>query len=337
MKIKKIFAAGLLSLAPLVSGTANAQEFVLKFAIPTPPADDSVTAWIHGFEKAVEEKTSGQIDVQLFFGGQLGSIPATIEGVTMGTIEAAFTLVGFLSALDSRYQVLDATGLFETEAHANRAFRDPEVRAMFAEFGTQSRSELLGLFTNGQTAIASKQPITTTADLEGIKIRSGGASPLINKPLETLGASPVSFSLGEVLPALQTGTLDASIANLQVYVNFKYGDVANQVIYVPGSFLGVASIISKDFLDRIGPDLAAAVHEAATESLPLYDNQNASDREKYEGLWKTSGGTLNTFDDAEKQKYLDITRSATADVLADNEQLNADYGILADAAKRAAE
>ena len=336
MRFTKIAATGALALA-LSAGSLAAQDYTLKFAIPTPAAEDSVNAWIHGFEKLVEQKTQGRIDVQLFFGGQLGSIPTTIEGVAMGTVEAAFTLIGFLSSVDPRYQVLDASGLFQDEAHANRAFRDPEVRAMFAEFGQRSRTQLLAAFTNGQTALVSRQPIAGTGSFDGLKIRTGGATPLVNRPLEALGASPVSLSIGEVLPALQTGTIDAAVANTQVFVNFKYGDVADEAVYLPGNFLVVGAIISQDFLDRIGPELAEALQDAAAEALPRYDGMNAEDRAKFEGLWAEAGGTLRQFDPEERARYLEVTRAATEEVLDQNPQLRADYGVLADAARRTAE
>lgn len=334
MNLRAYALVGVLMATTMVPSMSMAQEHVLKVSIASAPVDDAVFGWIHEFERRVEERTEGRIDVQLYYAGQLGSIPATIEGVAMGTVEVAFSLVGFLSAVDPRYQVLDASGLFDDEAHASRVFRDPEVRRMFSEFGLQSDTELFALFTNGQTALASRTPVSEVADFSGLKIRTGGATPLVNRPLENLGAAPVSLSLGEVLPSIQTGVLDGAIANLQVFTSFQYADVAGEATYLPGNFLVVSALISRDFLRRLGPELEAIVREEAENALAVYDEKSPSDRTAFEQAWIDSGGNLNTLSETESEFFLNATSAAVDEVLAQDPRLRADYEVLAEAAER---
>lgn len=332
MKIRDILLTGVMGLS--VPGLAAAQEYVLRIAIASPPAEDAVNGWIRAFEEGVEAASDGRIDVQLYYGGQLGAIPATIEGTAMGTIEMAFSLLGFLSGLDPRYQVLDSGALFESDAHANRVLRDLAVREMFAGFGEGTGVELFGIFTNGQIAVAAREPLDDLAAFEGLKVRVGGASPLVNQPLEDLGAAPISFSLGEVLPAIQTGVLDASIANLQVFTGLGFADVADQATYLPGSYLMVTVVISEEFLARIGPELEAIVREQGEAAYAAFDARLAEDRTFYEQAWVAAGGTVVSLPEHVAEAYQDRVRETVAGVLAGDDQLRADYEILLEATER---
>lgn len=334
MPLPKMLSASLLVSLMVMSDAALSQEYVLKFSVPAPPAEDAANTMFKQFAELVESRSGGKIDVQFYYGGQLGPIPSVIEGVAMGTVEMSIQLTGFLAALDPRYSVLDAPGLFEDEAHANRVFRDPQVRAMVSGFGTNTSTEVLMLFTAGELALASKNPIRGTADFKGIKVRTGGATPLVNLPLEKLGASPVSFSLGEVLPAIQTGVLDAGVANLQTFLGFKFADVAPHVTYLPGSVMAASALISRDFLDKIGPELAAVVKSSAADAFPVYDQMIPADKQRFEAIWQKAGGTINEFGKDEAQAYLQVVFQAADEIVSSNAQLADDYKILRDAAER---
>lgn len=334
MPLPKLFSASLFAGLMAMSTAALAQQYVLKISIPAPPAEDATNTMFKRFAELVETGSDGKIDVQFYFGGQLGPIPSVIEGVAMGTVEMSIQLTGFLAALDPRYSVLDAPGLFEDEAHANRVFRDPEVKAMVSRFGASTNTEVLMLFTAGELALASRNPIRGAADLKGLKIRTGGATPLVNLPLEKLGASPVSFSLGEVLPAIQTGVLDGGVANLPTFIGFKFADVAPHVTYLPGSVMAASALISRDFLDTIGPDLEAVVKGAAVEAFPAYDQMIATDKQRFEGIWQNFGGTMNQFAEDEKQAYLKVVFQAADEILLTSPKLAEDYKVLRDAAAR---
>ena len=98
----RLFTAALIC-AMTAAAPSLAADFTMKIASPAPLNDkDALSAWFTAFEAGVETRSEGRIDVQLFPGGQLGPIPATVEGVAMGTIEVTVPIIGFLSSLDPR-------------------------------------------------------------------------------------------------------------------------------------------------------------------------------------------------------------------------------------------
>ena len=56
---------------------------------------------------------------------QLGQIPATVEGVALGTIEVVVPATGFLLGLEPRFQIFDTPGLFDDIQQGHRVLSDP--------------------------------------------------------------------------------------------------------------------------------------------------------------------------------------------------------------------
>lgn len=333
----KRLATAALSAAVLAMGSAPAAlaaDFVMKLSSPAPLNDkDALSAWFYAFEKGVEASSEGRIDVQIFPSSQLGPIPATVEGVAFGTIEATFPIIGFFSKLDPRFAVLDAAGLFDDEAHAMRTLSDPTVKAMLADYGSSANVEPLVVLTSGQSVVVSKEPIVTMADLSGVKLRTGGATPLLNTPMKDIGAAPVALPLGEALPGIQTGTIDAATINMPVAIGFKFADVAKHATYLPGSFTLIGGVVNKDFLRAIGPDLEAIVREEAEKAKTAYAEKLDSGQAFFETLWAKQGGALNTLQDADA--YAAAVGESIAKVVAGTPQMQQDFDILMQAAANA--
>ena len=317
----------------LATPAAMAADFVMKISSPAPITKiDPLSAWMEAFEAGVEAKSGGRIDVQLYPSSQLGPIPATVEGVVMGTIEMTTPAIGFLSSVDPRFQVLDADGLFDDEHHALKTLSDPKVRAMLAEFGSKANIEPLFILTSGQMVLVSKDKIDGPAAMKGKKIRTAGATPLVNKPMEAFGVSPVAMPLGDVLPGIQTGTIDGATINMPVAVGFKFADVAKEAMYLPGKYTIIGGIISKDFLARIGPDLEKIVRDEAVNANAAYAAKLDSGPKILDGVWIKQGGEITRLEGAARDAYLATTTKEVEAVIDENPQMKADYAVLKSAA-----
>ncbi len=125
-KLLKWLAVASLAL-PVSVLPAVAQDYTIKVASST--ANDVISHWMETFKAGVEEGSDGRIAVELYPANQLGQVPATIEGVSFGTIEVTVPASGFFVPMDSRFEVLDTPSLFDDLAHAQRVLADPEVAA----------------------------------------------------------------------------------------------------------------------------------------------------------------------------------------------------------------
>jgi len=328
--MRNVVIAALLSCT--LGTAASAQQFTMKISSPT--INDATQEWAKEFAAGLKARVGDKIKVEFYPASQLGQIPATVEGVAMGTIEAVAPASGFLIGLEPRMQVFDAPGLFNDMAHAQRVFADPAVRARLATFASSKGMEMVAAWPHGPLNLVSHKPVRKIADFQGQKIRVPGGAPLQVRPFEKLGAQPVSMPLGEVLPAMQNRTIDGLIASAAVFTAFKYYDVAKAMTSLPRSYLVVATMVNSDWLKSLGPELEKAVREEAFNAQRKVEKFAIDDAARTTDVWKKNGGEVIIFSGAETKAYLTQVESIAPAVLSANPTMKGDFDLLSEAAKK---
>src|ERR1700687_6436449 len=113
-----VFRLAAIAAVMLLANAASAQQFTMKLSSPT--VNDAPHEWMKAFKAGVEQRSGGRIKVEIYPASQLGQIPATVDGVALGTIEFAIPAVGFLIGLEPRFQTLDAAGLLGRARHGQK-------------------------------------------------------------------------------------------------------------------------------------------------------------------------------------------------------------------------
>jgi len=111
----------------LTATAAHAQQFTMKLSQPT--INDVVHEYYKTLKAGVEARAGGRIKLEIYPANQLGQLPAVVEGVALGTIEAGSAANGFWVSLEPRFQVLDAPGLFDDVLHGNKVVTTPRSAA----------------------------------------------------------------------------------------------------------------------------------------------------------------------------------------------------------------
>lgn len=316
----------------LLGSGVSAQQYTMRIASPT--INDSAQAWGMAFKKAVEDRSGGRLKVEYYPGGQLGSIPSTLDGVSIGTLEAAATAVGFLIPFDPRFQVLDAPGLYDDIPHARRIFTDPEIRARLKTYAGDKNMETLWVAGAGDMGIASRKPIRTLDDFKGLKLRTTGSTPFYVDPMKQLGVSPVAMSLGDALPSIQNGTIDGAVALLGYFAAVKYYDVAKYATFVPRSLAITSVVINSNFLRKIGPELAAIVRNESIKAEDVLYEQSAVLDKRGKEAWVKNGGELIHLSEKDKKAYLAAATSVVSGILSKTPAVKAEYDRLVAASNR---
>ncbi len=99
----------------LATTVASAQQFTMKLSQPT--INDVVHEYYKTLKAGVEARAGGRIKLEIYPANQLGQLPAVVEGVALGTIEAGSAANGFWVSLEPRFGILDAPGLFDDVLH----------------------------------------------------------------------------------------------------------------------------------------------------------------------------------------------------------------------------
>ena len=83
----------------------------------------------------------------------------------LGTIEAWVGPPGFVKGVDSRYQVMDAPGLFQDMSHAQRAATHPDFRDHFLRLGENKGIRGISIYVSSTLAVLTRgDPIRRIGD-----------------------------------------------------------------------------------------------------------------------------------------------------------------------------
>lgn len=251
----------------------EAADFTWKCSTAT--LNDVQHEWCKRYGDRLEKRSGGRIKAQIFPASQIGSIPRMIEGVQLGTIETWIGPPDFLVGVDSRFQVLTAPFLFNDLDHAYRVVNDREFLDKFLVMAEGKGIRGVSLIPYGPASFVARFPIRAPDDLKGKKVRVL-ATPIETAMMAALGATGVPMPLGEVLPALQQGAVDAVESALTVFTTFKYYDVAKYHTNTDHYIITSIGTISKKWYDGLPADLKKIVDEEAravhAELLPWTKN-----------------------------------------------------------------
>jgi TRAP-type C4-dicarboxylate transport system substrate-binding protein len=334
VKLRTACAAGagaaLLALALAGAQAADDQTYVMKLGTAT--INDAQHEWCKRFVAMVEKDSGGRIKGEIYPASQLGPIPREIEGVQFGAIQGYIGPPEFLVGVDRRYQVLSAPGLVADMAHGIRVSSDPELQKMM--FGLGVNKDILGvaLFVSQPSSIVASKAVRHLADIKGKKLRVLAAD-MQQEMLKRLGASPVAMTLGDVLPAIQQGTIDGAVLALTVDTTMKYYDAAKYITETKTPFIFSETFLSKKWFDTLPGDLQAILKSDAAKASVEVNPWEADFYDKESAIWKEHGEVIS-LPAAEQADMMQTLQSVGTDVVKNSPELAQAYNVFVEAAKR---
>lgn len=196
-----------IAFAAMFGGAALAQE-PIEMKIATVAPDN--TPWselLKRYEKAVEKKSNGRIQVKVFLGGVLGDENEMVTKCKRGQLQAVGASSGAVASQVPELNVIEIPYLFRSPEEADHVvdhvLTEP-LGPVFRKYGL-----VLGFWSeNGFRQFGSRDRfIKAPADLSGRKMRSQ-ESPIHLEMWKAFGAAPVPIPTTETLTALQQGTVD---------------------------------------------------------------------------------------------------------------------------------
>jgi TRAP-type C4-dicarboxylate transport system substrate-binding protein len=334
-------AAMMILLPTLMLGTARAQDKVQDKAqdktsvmkITLPAVSDPSHLFAKNYAAAIERDSGGRIKTEVYPASQLGAIPRQIEGTQFGAIQCAIIPPEFFVGIDERFAVLAAPGVVDSVEHAHRLTLDPATLKLILALGADKGLHGAGLFLNGMSSVIATKPIRHVSDFKGKKIRTL-ASKFQTEPFNRLGATPVVMTLGDVLPALQQGTLDGSVGSVVIFTPMHFQEAAKYLTETGQPPVFVVVEISKRWYDALPADLQKIVDgDAAKEAVALHPHMVEMYNNARKG-WSDAGGELISLPPDEQTMMMKTLSSVGADVSSSNPTLSAAYKAVTAGAER---
>lgn len=224
----------------------NAAEEVLKLVSTQAgsTADSVLGQGTTKFEELLEEYSGGLIQVESYYGSELGGIQAQVEGVFDGTIDVVCCGPSYLSGIVPEIQVFDLPMLFDNYDQIN-ATLDGEPGQFIASKFEGSGVKLMTYFHSGLRSITNNScQINSAADVKGVKIRVAPSETQI-ATWEGFGAIPMAMSSDETFTALQQGTIDAQENGLTYIYSSKMYEAQNYLSLTQHSYTSMPVIFNE--------------------------------------------------------------------------------------------
>jgi TRAP-type C4-dicarboxylate transport system substrate-binding protein len=273
--------------------------------IGTPTLNDNQHEWMKAFAGIVEKRSGGQIKPELYPASQLGPAGRMIEGTQLGTIQVIVMPPEFLNGVDPRFEVLGAPGLFKDFGHAQRCLQASDFNKAFLSIGETKGLTGIGLFVNAQMIINCRTKLADIKDVANKKIRVLG-SAMQTEQIRRLGGTGIPMSLGEVLPAVQQGTIDGVLGSLPVMAALRFYDAAKYILETNHATITVVSLASKTWLDGLKPELRTIVIEAGQQASRDIFDWSVSFNEAQREVWIKNGGEITPISASDREALIKI-------------------------------
>jgi TRAP-type C4-dicarboxylate transport system substrate-binding protein len=207
----------------------------------------------------------------------------------------------------------------------------PVVRKAVADIAASRQLVNIGLNIYDLQSFVFKTPVSKLADFSGKRIRVL-ASQAEQESVKSLGGAPVPMSFGEIIPALQQGTIDGVASVLGVWVALRYYDVAPHMLDT--RFWGIVPVVmvSKVWFDRLPPDLQQAVRDTAVAIEPEMHKWQLARVASDLNAWVEKGGKVAKLPQSEQEEAVRRVSAAIQPVLAGNPGMKELYDTLKNAA-----
>ena len=265
----KKFAALLLAILMIAVATTATAAVTIMIGYennPGEPIDLACNEW----KRLVEEKSNGEMVVEIFPSSQLGSKDNIIDQAMAGDCVITLANGAFFQDRGVKdFGVVFAPYLFENWEQIDKLAASDWFAQKKAELSDLGLTILTGWHYGARDTMTTKK-VVTAADIKGMKIRVPNNSLQVKGTAAT-GAVPTPMSLGEVYTALQQGTIDGLENPLTVLYNGAYQEVCKYLILDHHILDYTCWVCGTDFFNTLTPEQQQILIEAGNEA-GVYNN-----------------------------------------------------------------
>jgi TRAP-type mannitol/chloroaromatic compound transport system substrate-binding protein len=293
----------------------SAPEVKWRLTSGFPKSLDTIFGAAEVFAKAVAEATDNKFQIQVFQAGEIVPQPNIVDAIQANTVQASHTCSYYYFGKDPTFAFGTAVPFSINSRMQNSwMLHGGGNELLDAFYKKYNMVGLAGGNTGAQMGGWFRKEINSVDDLKGLKMRIGGMGGAV---LSKLGVVPQNIPGGDIYPALEKGTIDAT-EWVGPYDDEKLGfDKVAKYYYYPGWWEGGAVIhffINQDEWNKLPKNYQAILRNASamvhTDMQAKYDAVNPKALRslvaKGTQLRAFSGAILEACFNAAKQTYAEM-------------------------------
>lgn len=267
---KLLSRLALLTLAIMAGCGKQSSGIVLRMA-HTLDTSHPVHAAMEHMAAQLKEASSGQMELKIYPGSQLGSERETIELLQLGAIDLVKTSTSPLEGFIPGMGVFGIPYVFRGEEHFWNVLNG-DIGKKLMELGVDKKLRGLCYYDAGSRSFYTKEkPIKTPADLRGLKIRVQNSQTSI-RMIEAMGGSATPIAFGELYTALDQGVVDGAENNPPSLLTSRHYEVCKYYSLDEHTMVPDIVLISTETWDQLTEEQRGWLQDAADESVAFQRN-----------------------------------------------------------------
>ncbi|WP_071058267.1 TRAP transporter substrate-binding protein [Pelistega sp. MC2] len=284
--------------------TTNAlaeHSFKLAYALSK---DSHYGVAAHALEEKLDEIAPKEFKVEHFANSTLGGEREVIEGIQLGTIDAAIISTGAVLNFVPQVGVFDIPFLFRDLQHARKVLDGKIGQDLLKEFEQRNIIALAWGEQGFRHLTNNKRAVKTPEDAKGLKIRTTENDVHI-QAFKALGILATPMAWPEVAPALQQGTVDGQENPISVIVSMKLNQIQKYLSLTGHVYSPALVLFSPSFYNNLTPENQEKLKEATKVAVVAM--------RKYVNKVEASG--VKTLKEAGMNVTEDVNRAAFAKIV----------------------
>ena len=284
-----VFMALLLALTISCGNGGGQSAKVTIFSLPhVLNTDHPVHKALEKFAEEIERLSEGTMLVKIQPGGTLGNEQELCDNVSNDA--DAFTKISstILETKTELAKIYSLPYLFRNEEHMWNVFNG-EIGQELLDMALDQNLKGICYFDAGARSFYTKKKVVKPDDLKGIKIRVQ-KSVMMQKLVETMGASPQQIAFSELYTALDTGVVQGAENNIPSYYTQRHYKVAPYYVFDEHVCIPDILLMSASRWNKLTPEKqdiikkSAAVAQEFQIKLWKEENKKSIDKMAAEGV-----------------------------------------------------
>ena len=254
-----------LALIGAAAAPALAQTTTLTMSSWVSPQHHLTSVVLQGWANEVEKATGGRVKLTML-PKHPSAPPGTFDAVRDGLVDVSYVTASYTPARHILPLMAELPGAGDT-ALVNSVAYSRIYWKHFHEVGEYKGVKQLGVFTHGPGQMFTKRPVNGIADVQGLKIRTGGG--IAEKVAKALGASAFVKPAPESYELLKGGVADGVFFPFESIISFKLDTVIEQATVFPGGMYSSAFgfFMNEDKWNKLPKEDQAAIEKVSGEHL----------------------------------------------------------------------
>ncbi|MDD1783628.1 sialic acid TRAP transporter substrate-binding protein SiaP [Enterovibrio sp. ZSDZ35] len=249
-------------------------------------------SWALWAADEIKKRTGGKYEVQVYPAASLGKENEINESLSLGTIDIIYTGSTFVGRSFGPLAIPSAPFMLRDFEHFNAYANSPLFSELSEGYRSVTGHNIQSLVYYGQRMVTSNEPVSSPADMKGMKLRVPPA-PLFQMFTDSVSANATPIAFSEVYLALSQGVVDGQENPLPTIQAKKFYEVQKYINLTGHIIDSLVTVVGRPTWNKMSDEDKAVFKAVFVEAAAGASNDILESEQNLIGWFKEQGVNVN--------------------------------------------